>query len=52
MMDLMRLGVFHSLNNRLEGLSDDSPWALELHPRRRTAPDEAFDASGAATFFR
>jgi hypothetical protein len=31
------LGVYRRLDNRLEGLSDDSPQALELHNRRRDA---------------
>ncbi|HLF13302.1 MAG TPA: hypothetical protein VI932_00245 [Bacteroidota bacterium] len=31
------LGVYRRLDNRLEGLGDDSPRALELHNRRRDA---------------
>jgi hypothetical protein len=31
------LGVYRRLDNRFEGLSDDSPRALELHNRRKDA---------------
>jgi hypothetical protein len=39
------LGVFRRLDNRFEGLGDDSPRALELHSRRRDALHEVFDSS-------
>jgi hypothetical protein len=38
------LGVFRRLDNRLEGLGDDSPRALELHNRRRDALHEVFES--------
>ena len=43
----LTLGVFRRLDNRFEGLSDDSPRALELHNRRRDALHEVFDAVAA-----
>jgi len=41
----LTLGVFRRLDNRFEGLSDDSPRALELHNRRRDALHEVFEVS-------
>jgi hypothetical protein len=38
------VGVYRRLDNRFEGLPDDSPRALELHDRRKQALHEAFDA--------
>ncbi|MCI0515786.1 hypothetical protein L0128_21440 [candidate division KSB1 bacterium] len=38
------LGVYRRLDNRLEGLPDDSPRALELHRYRKEALHEVFDA--------
>ena len=44
-MDIsISLGVYRRLDNRFEGLSDDSPRALELHHRRKDALHAAFDA--------
>lgn len=40
----IRVGVFRRLDNRREGLPDDSPRALELHNRRRLALHEVFDS--------
>jgi len=37
MANEIRLGVFRRLDNRLEGLDDQSPRALELHTRRKRA---------------
>ncbi len=37
------LGVYRRLDNRFEGLSDDSPRALELHNRRKDALHDVFD---------
>ncbi|SRR6266568_2880808 len=37
------LGVFRRLDNRFEGLPDDSPRRLELHNRRKEALHKAFD---------
>ena len=37
------LGVYRRLDNRFEGLSDDSPRALELHIRRKDALHAVFD---------
>lgn len=37
------LGVYRLLDNRFEGLSDDSPRALELHNRRKDALHAVFD---------
>ena len=39
----LTLRVFRRLDNRFEGLSDDSSRALELHDRRRDALHDAFD---------
>ena len=42
-MDIdITLGVYRRLDNRFEGLSDDSPRALELHDRRKDALHAAF----------
>jgi len=43
MSESIRLGVYRRLDNRFEGLPDDSPRALELHERRRLALHEALD---------
>ncbi len=40
----IQLGVFRRLDNRFEGLPDDSARALELHNRRRGALHEVFDS--------
>lgn len=37
MKNTINLGVYRRLDNRLEGLSDDSPRAIELHNRRKEA---------------
>jgi hypothetical protein len=37
------VGVYRRLDNRLEGLADDSPRAKELHDRRRRALHEVLD---------
>ena len=39
----LTLGVYRRLDNRLEGLSDDSPLAWELHNRRKNALHAVFD---------
>lgn len=39
----VRLGVYRRLDNRFEGLDDQSPRALELHHRRQTALHSVFD---------
>jgi hypothetical protein len=39
----LKLGVYRRLDNRVEGTSDDSDHALELHNRRKAALHEAFD---------
>lgn len=39
----IKIGVFRRLDNRFEGLSDESARALELHNRRKEALHEAFD---------
>jgi hypothetical protein len=41
----LKLGVYRRLDNRLEGLPDDSPRALELHNRRRAALHAVLDTS-------
>ncbi|MCU0291214.1 MAG: hypothetical protein MUF10_04390 [Thermoanaerobaculaceae bacterium] len=41
------LSVFRRLDNRAEGLSDESPRALELHNWRRDALHAAFDADSS-----
>src|SRR4051812_25422996 len=38
----LRLDVYRRLDNRLRGEPDDSPFALELHNRRRHALEDAF----------
>jgi hypothetical protein len=43
MGEQIRLSVYRRLDNRLEGLPDDSPRALELHNERRDALVEALD---------
>src|SRR6266851_462638 len=40
----IEVGVFRRLDNRFEGLSDESPRGLELHNRRMEALHEVFDA--------
>jgi hypothetical protein len=42
----MTLIVWRRLDNRLQGLPDDSPEAWELHRRRAEGLHEALDASG------
>ena len=37
------IGVYRRIDNRSEGLSDDSPRALELHNRRKKALHDALD---------
>ncbi len=44
MNNSITLGVDRRLDNRFEGLTDDSPRALELHNRRKDALHAAFDA--------
>ena len=44
MSDNITIEVYRRLDNRAEGLSDDSPRALELHNRRKEALHEVFDA--------
>ena len=39
----IKLRVYRRLDNRFEGLSDDSPRALELHNRRKHALHAVFD---------
>jgi hypothetical protein len=41
------LGVYRRLDNRAEGLGDDSPRALELHNLRKDALHEVFDSDPA-----
>jgi hypothetical protein len=41
------LGVYRRLDNRFEGLSDDSPRALELHNRRKGALHAVLDGDGS-----
>jgi hypothetical protein len=43
MTDTISLGVYRRLDNRLEGESDSSPRALELHNQRRIALHAIFD---------
>src|SRR5580658_4277545 len=43
----IRLSVYRRLDNRAEGLEDDSPRALELHNRRKDALHQALDGIGA-----
>jgi hypothetical protein len=40
----VRLRVYRRLDNRFEGLSDDSPRALELHNRRKGALHDVLDS--------
>jgi hypothetical protein len=40
---VIKLGVYRRLDNRFEGLSDDSPRALELHNLRKDALHAVFD---------
>jgi len=42
-MSSITLGVYRRLDNRFEGLSDDSPRALELHYRRKDALHTVLD---------
>lgn len=46
------LGVFRRLDNRFEGLPDDSPRGLELHNRRKEALHEVFDAERSVQVLR
>jgi len=41
------VGIYRRLDNRLEGLDDNSPRALELHNRRKEALHDAFDTDPA-----
>lgn len=43
----IELGVYRRLDNRPEGLSDDSPRALELHNRRKAALHDVLDGQEA-----
>lgn len=43
MNTVVTLGVYRRLDDRFEGLSDDSPRALELHNHRKEALHEVFD---------
>jgi hypothetical protein len=43
MNNRITLGVYRRLDNRFEGLSDDSPRALELHNRRKDALHAVLD---------
>jgi hypothetical protein len=43
MENTLILGVYRRLDNRMEGLSDDSPRALELHNRRKSALHSVLD---------
>ncbi len=43
----IQLGVFRRLDNRLEGLDDQSPRAVELHERRKRALHEVLDTDVA-----
>ncbi len=44
MSTAITLGVYRRLDNRFEGLSDDSPRALELHNRRKDALHAILDS--------
>jgi hypothetical protein len=44
---VISLGVYRRLDNRAEGLSDDSPRALELHNLRKEALHEVLDGDPA-----
>jgi hypothetical protein len=39
----IKIFIYRRLDNRKEGLPDDSPRALELHNRRKKALHDAFD---------
>lgn len=43
----IKVGVYRRLDNRLEGLSDDSPRAIELHNRRKDALHDVLDEQDA-----
>jgi hypothetical protein len=43
----IKLGVYRRLDNRAEGLSDDSPRAIELHNRRKAALHDVLDEQDA-----
>src|SRR5437762_6626036 len=43
----IRLGVTRRLDNRLEGLDDQSPRAVELHERRKRALHDVLGADAA-----
>jgi hypothetical protein len=43
MSDNISIHIYRRLDNRIEGLPDDSPRALELHNRRKDALHEIFD---------
>ena len=45
MAEQVRVGVYRRLDNRLEGLDDRSPRALELHNLRGAALHESLDMS-------
>lgn len=49
MSETIRLEVYRRLDNRAEGLGDDSPRALELHNRRRQALHDVLDGIDALT---
>jgi hypothetical protein len=49
MDDSIKVGVFRRLDNRDEGLPDDSPRAAELHRLRAAALHEAFDSTPGIT---
>src|SRR5262249_32737898 len=44
MDELIRLGVYRNLDNRKEGLPDDSPRAKELHRLRAVSLHDIFDS--------
>jgi hypothetical protein len=43
MLSEIKLEVYRRLDNRFEGFSDDSPLALELHNRRKSALHDVLD---------
>jgi hypothetical protein len=47
MSEEIRLGVYRRLDNRLEGLDDESPRAVELHERRKRALHAVLDTDAA-----
>src|SRR5262249_30567039 len=49
MENQLMLGVYRRLDNRFEGLSDESPRALELHNRRKFALHDVFDRQKEVT---